>query len=223
MESDKIKGVVIITLPPPDNPSVGKSITAFTLTDDFTPDPPRESVAVHQEVQEPYINDSILPTNLPIQAPLNQRSIPLSRELFAGTPRKVVVLLGIALVAIYLYSSDFPETIQELRSSDRKNDDDRPTSLLFPLYFQSGLGDSSEFQLKLGKTVGVSKDNLAVTFNDVLGVQPSKLISSTLKTDSSAVFPVRGDIYPDGYAILLFVSIDFYLCPAMTMPVMKLQ
>ncbi|XP_038895026.1 aspartyl protease APCB1 [Benincasa hispida] len=197
MESDKIKGVVVITLPPPDNPSLGKSITAFTLTDDF-PEPPRESVAVDQEVQQPNSNHLTLTSNLPIQAPSYQRSIPLSRELFAGTPRKLVVLLGIALVAIYLYSSNFPETLQELRSSE-KNDEDRPTSLLFPLYFESELGATSDFQLKLGRTVGVNKDDLGATFNDVLGVpKPSKLISATLKSDSSAVFPVRGDIYPDG-------------------------
>ncbi|XP_023000670.1 aspartyl protease APCB1 [Cucurbita maxima] len=197
MESDKIKGVVIITLPPPDNPSVGKSITAFTLTDDFS-EPPRESVAVGQEEQEPNSNHLTLPPDLPIQTPSNQRSIPLSRELFAGTPRKLVVLLSIALVAIYLYSSSFPETLQELRSSE-KNDDDRRTSLLFPLYFQSELGDNSDFQLKLGRTKGLNKDALSAAFNDELGVpKPTKLISSTLKSDSSAVFPVRGDIYPDG-------------------------
>lgn len=79
MESDKIKGVVVITLPPPDNPSLGKSITAFTLTDDF-PEPPRESVAVGQEVQETNSNHLTLPPNLPIQAPSNQPSIPLSRS-----------------------------------------------------------------------------------------------------------------------------------------------
>ncbi|XP_023519792.1 aspartyl protease APCB1 [Cucurbita pepo subsp. pepo] len=197
MESDKIKGVVIITLPPPDNPSLGKSITAFTLTDDFS-ESPRESVAVGQEEREPNSNHLTLPPDLPIQTPSNQRSIPLSRELFAGTPRKLVVLLSIALVAIYLYSSSFPETLQELRSSE-KNDDDRRTSLLFPLYFQSELGDSSDFQLKLGRTKGLNKDDLSAAFNDVLGVpKPTKLISSTLKSDSSAVFPVRGDIYPDG-------------------------
>ncbi|KAG6584366.1 Aspartyl protease APCB1, partial [Cucurbita argyrosperma subsp. sororia] len=197
MESDKIKGVVIITLPPPENPSLGKSITAFTLTDDFS-EPPRESVVVGQEEQEPNRNHLTLPLDLPIQTPSNQRSIPLSRELFAGTPRKLVVLLSIALVAIYLYSSSFPETLQELRSSE-KNDDDRRTSLLFPLYFQSELGDSSDFQLKLGRTKGLNKDDLSAAFNDVLGVpKPTKLISSTLKSDSSAVFPVRGDIYPDG-------------------------
>ncbi|KAG7019951.1 Aspartyl protease APCB1 [Cucurbita argyrosperma subsp. argyrosperma] len=197
MESDKIKGVVIITLPPPENPSLGKSITAFTLTDDFS-EPPRESVVVGQEEQEPNRNHLTLPLDLPIQTPSNQRSIPLSRELFAGTPRKLVVLLSIALVAIYLYSSSFPETLQELRSSE-KNDDDRRTSLLFPLYFQSELGDSSDFQLKLSRTKGLNKDDLSAAFNDVLGVpKPTKLISSTLKSDSSAVFPVRGDIYPDG-------------------------
>ncbi|TYJ98986.1 aspartyl protease APCB1 isoform X2 [Cucumis melo var. makuwa] len=197
MDSDKIKGVVVITLPPPDNPSLGKSITAFTLTDDF-PEPPGESVAVDQEVQQPNTDLLTLPPNLPIQTPLSQRSIPLSRELFAGTPRKLVAVLGIALVAVYLYASNFPETIQELRRSE-KNDDDRPSSFLFPLYFQSELGDSSDFQLKLGRTVRVNKDDLGVRFNDVLGVsKPSKLISASLKSDSSAVFPVRGDIYPDG-------------------------
>ncbi|CAK9312175.1 unnamed protein product [Citrullus colocynthis] len=196
MESDKIKGVVVITLPPPDNPSLGKSITAFTLTDDF-PEPPRESVAVGQEVQETNSNHLTLQPNLP-KAPSNQPSIPLSRELFAGTPRKLVVLLSIALVSIYLYSSNFPETLQELRSSE-KNDEDRRTSLLFPLYFETELGDTSDFQLKLGRTVGVNKDDLGAKFNDVLGVsKSSKLISATLKSDSSAVFPVRGDIYPDG-------------------------
>lgn len=211
MESDKIKGVVIITLPPPDNPSLGKSITAFTLTDDFS-ESPRESVAVGQEEREPNSNHLTLPPDLPIQTPSNQRSIPLSRELFAGTPRKLVVLLSIALVAIYLYSSSFPETLQELRSSE-KNDDDRRTSLLFPLYFQSELGDSSDFQLKLGRTKGLNKDDLSAAFNDVLGVpKPTKLISSTLKSDSSAVFPVRGDIYPDGYVFLFaHTSSNFFI------------
>lgn len=210
MESDKIKGVVIITLPPPDNPSLGKSITAFTLSDDF-PEPPRQSGAVLQEVQESNSNELTLQQNLPIQAPSNsnQQSISSSGGLFAGTPRKLVVLLGIALVAIYLSASNFPVTLLELRSSE-KNDDGRPKSLLFPLYSKLGLGENNDFQLKLGRTASVNKDNPVTTFNIGLEVpMPGKLVSSTLKSEESAILPVGGNIYPDGYVFILIFFFFF--------------
>uniref|UniRef100_A0A9I9ED92 Uncharacterized protein n=1 Tax=Cucumis melo TaxID=3656 RepID=A0A9I9ED92_CUCME len=95
--------------------------------------------------------------------------INLSRELFAGTPRKLVVVVGIALIAVYLYASNFPKTIQELHRS-KKNDDD---------------------------VLGVLKPSWSFPFISNRS-WPSKLISASLKSDSSVVFSMRGDIYPDG-------------------------
>uniref|UniRef100_A0A2P2JH68 Peptidase A1 domain-containing protein n=1 Tax=Rhizophora mucronata TaxID=61149 RepID=A0A2P2JH68_RHIMU len=206
MDSDhqpQLKGVVIITLPPSDNPSLGKTITAFTLTDDGDQYPtlPHQT---HQEEQPQLIQTQqeyhhpIQP--LPPQGPQNH--FPLSR-FNLGTPRKLRAFVGITLFVFLVYGSVFSSTLQELKGSD----DDRETkSFIFPLYHKSGIREipQNDLQQKLGRLI--YKENLVVPVDDVIvSHKISKLASSDAAAiDSSAILPVRGNVFPDG---LYFTSV----------------
>ncbi|XP_024020267.1 aspartyl protease APCB1 [Morus notabilis] len=186
MESDhppQIKGVVIITLPPPDNPSLGKTITAFTLSNS-------SPTQTHQESQNQ--------NNLPIQSPQNpQLQFPFPRlRLFHGVPRRLFALLGISIFTLVLFSHVFPTVVEEFR---RSNDDEGPESFIFPLYSKLGVPGKKDVELKLGRFVDFDKENAGVSFGDRVKTQKvNKLVSSTAKVDSSAILPVRGNVYPDG-------------------------
>lgn len=193
MESDlspQLKGVVIISLPPPENPSLGKTITAFTFSDSPQPH--------HQNSQEqPHHNHQI---NLPIQSPQNPRlQFSFSRfRLFPGIPRKLLVFLGISLFAFVLYAFVFPKAIEEFR---RSNDDEEGTnSFILPLYPKLGNRGQNDAELKLGRFVDFDEKDLVVPIGDGIRTQKmNKLVSSRYSVDSSTIFPVRGNVYPDGY------------------------
>ncbi|KAL5544756.1 hypothetical protein UlMin_008540 [Ulmus minor] len=191
MESDhppQLQGFVIITLPPPDNPSLGKTITAFTLSNS----PPLQPHQTHQ--QEPQNQN-----NPPPQTPPNpqlQSSFPRFR-LFNGVPRKLFLFLGISVFALILHSHVFPKVLEEYR---RSNDDEGPKSFIFPLYPKLGVRGKNKVELKLGRFVEFDKRNFVGSSGDhmIRAQKISKLVSSTAKVDSSAIFPVRGNVYPDG-------------------------
>lgn len=204
MESDhppQIKGVVIITLPPPDNPSLGKTITAFTLSNS-------SPTQTHQESQNQ--------NNLPIQSPQNpQLQFPYPRlRLFRGVPRMLFALLGISIFALVLFSHVFPTVVEEFR---RSNDDEGPESFIFPLYSKLVVPGKKDVELKLGRFVDFDKENARVSFGDRVKTQKvNKLVSSTAKVDSSAILPVRGNVYPDGYGKqsceFLKIRVLYFLC-----------
>ncbi|PON94476.1 Aspartic peptidase [Trema orientale] len=188
--SPQLKGVVIISLPPPDNPSLGKTITAFTLSDS----PPYQT---HQEnLNNNHHNHSQTP--LPIQTPQNrhlQISLP-SFKLFNGVPRKLFLLLGISIFALVLYTHVYPMVVEEFR---RSNDDDGPKSFIFPLYPKLGTRGKNDAELKLGRFVDFEKEDVVTPFGGGIRAQKvNKLVSSAVKVDSSTIFPVRGNVYPDG-------------------------
>ncbi|PON36818.1 Aspartic peptidase [Parasponia andersonii] len=188
--SPQLKGVVIISLPPPDNPSLGKTITAFTLCDS----PPYQT---HQEnLNNNHHNHSQTP--LPIQTPQNphlQISLP-SFKLFTGVPRKLFLLLGISVFALVLYTHVYPMVLEEFR---RSNDDDRPKSFIFPLYPKLGIRGKNDVEIKLGRFVDFEKGDVVTPFGGGIRAQKvNKLVSSAAEVDSSTIFPVRGNVYPDG-------------------------
>lgn len=193
MESDhspQLKGVVIISLPPPDNPSLGKTITAFTLSDSPQPN--------HQNPQEqPHQNHQI---HLPIQSPPNpQLQFSFARfTLFPGIPRKLLVFLGISLFAFVLYAFVFPKAIEEFR---RSNDDEEGAgSFILPLYPKLGNRGQNDAELKLGRFVDFDKADLVVPIGDGIRTEKmNKLVASRDSVDSSTILPVRGNVYPDGY------------------------
>ncbi|XP_044476566.1 aspartyl protease APCB1 [Mangifera indica] len=177
--SPQLKGVVIITLPPPDNPSLGKTITAFTVTDD-SPQPhqtPQENGVIPQE-QYPV-------PELPLQSPTIRFS---SQRLLFGFPRKLFGLLGISVLALLLYSSVFSLTFQELRNSN--DDREGKKTFIFPLYHKSSVREN-DIEFKLGRVVApIDADKKKIN---------KKLVSAnTVGVDPSSIFPVRGNVYPDG-------------------------
>lgn len=179
--SPQLTGVVIITLPPPDNPSLGKTITAYTLSnDDQTP--------------TPHVNSP----------PLDSQNRTFSAQnFFYKSSKSVFPILGISLIALYLWVSLSGETVFELRyekgDDDRRENNGSQSTFLFPLYQKNLLG---EVELKLGRFVGSESRPVLKTFED------GKSVSVASKIDASSVVPVKGNIYPDGlyYTYLHFGS-----------------
>ncbi|KAK2991408.1 hypothetical protein RJ640_010872 [Escallonia rubra] len=187
-ESPQLKGVVIITLPPADNPSLGKTITAFTLSDS-TQTPPNQT---HQAPQQQ--------SQLPIQSPSNPQRHFSWRRTLIGTPRNVLRLVGISLIVLILWGSVSTSTRYELRNSD---DDEKPNSFIFPLFPKLGSNASQlsqrDVELKLGRFVDVKRENVLSLLDD--GARPRKVAKSVAMAsaaESSSVFTVKGNIYPDG-------------------------
>ena len=97
MDSDErpqqVTGVVIITLPPSYNPSLGKTITAFTLSNDVFP----QSHLTEQPEQEQNLPTTHVLTS-PTPSPQNpQLGFSFSR-LFIDNPRKLLGFLGISQI-----------------------------------------------------------------------------------------------------------------------------
>ncbi|KAH7851308.1 hypothetical protein Vadar_009613 [Vaccinium darrowii] len=193
-QSPQLKGFVIITLPPADNPSLGKTITAFTLSDS----PPTPSQPNQSESQ-------LSQSQIPIRSPPNrERQFSLRRSLF-GNPRLTLGLLGISLVALAFWASACSNTHFELRDS---NDDRERSSFVFPLYRKLGTRQMSkgDVQLKLGRFVRKDSVVLAAQLDDRMGLEKrdqDKLAS----IKSAAILPVRGNIFPDGlYYTYMFLG-----------------
>lgn len=191
MEPDRpppLKGVVIITLPPPDNPSLGKTITAFTLSDSDQP-PTREVPQTHN--LEPR-------SHLPVQLPRNPELRFSFRRLPPGNRRVILGFLGISLFAFILYSSFFSRALQELRG---REDDERPGSFIFPLLpkWGNGVVSGGDVELKLGRFVDFEGKKKIVEPLDEGFVNFDKLVASKNNVaDSSTALPVKGNVYPDG-------------------------
>ncbi|KAF5200036.1 Aspartyl protease apcb1 [Thalictrum thalictroides] len=196
MEPSQINGVVIITLPPVDNPSKGKTITSI-----FT-------------ISEP--NDTSLPTTQQqLQQNQNQNQLHLppshrfSFKSFCNTHRRVLGLLSISLLAILFWNSlSSSTTLYELNSSEQ--DDQEVNPFVFPLYPKVDLGKRVlKDVVKLGKLVERDVVNNVMMLNDGLEHKEIRKIgslasSSATSADSSTIFPVRGNVYPHG---LYYVSI----------------
>ncbi|GFZ16790.1 eukaryotic aspartyl protease family protein [Actinidia rufa] len=185
--SPQLKGVVIITLPPADNPSLGKTITAFTLSDS-APTPTQQT---HQDPQ--------IPIQSPPPPPNPQLQLSHRKTLF-GSPRIRLGFLGISLIVLILWVSASPNTSYELRNSD-DDDDQKPDSFIFPLYPKSGFRGMSreDIELKLGRFVRRDSVNFGEKFDDGMKQKKeAKLVSTESKIEAAAILPVRGNIYPDG-------------------------
>ncbi|ESW24779.1 hypothetical protein PHAVU_004G159400 [Phaseolus vulgaris] len=80
----QIKGVVIISLPPPDNPSLGKTITAFTFSDPSSPQP---SLLLQQSHQHQTNINEYNNTDPPLHSYPSNAQLGFSlRRLFHRTP-----------------------------------------------------------------------------------------------------------------------------------------
>lgn len=202
MDSDEhsrlshVNGFVIITLPPPENPSLGKTITAFTLTD---VDDHHQSQNPQQSSQEQHNPPPVIhpPQTPPIQTSFS--------SLLPGFTRKFVAFVGVSVCALVLFSSVFSRTLQELNNSSE--DQNQKKSFIFPLYHKLGIREVPErnFDFKLGRFIDLDTDSVVNPFGDHK-FQPQKsqisnkfASNSNVAGDSSPVFPVRGNVFPDGY------------------------
>ncbi|XP_027357588.1 aspartyl protease APCB1 [Abrus precatorius] len=193
-QSPQIKGVVIISLPPSDSPSLGKTITAFTFSDPSSL-PSQPSLQPHQHQTHPNVQNS----NLPLQSHPSNPQLGFSfRRFFHGTPIKLFSFFGVLLFALFIYGSVSSTITQELRGP--KNDDDKSSSFLFPLFPKFGILGQKDVKLKMGKIVDAQKVNFVTQRKVGVG-------SGVIAVDSSSVFPVSGNVYPDGlYFTILHVG-----------------
>ncbi|XP_006354730.1 aspartic proteinase Asp1 [Solanum tuberosum] len=178
--SPPIQGVVIITLPPPDNPSYGKTITAFTLSDSPT----------HQQQQEEEPPQQSQPHNQDLNTGVLRASLERS---FFFRPKIVFGLLGISLIALSFWSSLTQETLFELRDVEHDHKSSN-SSFILPLYPKRGGAWNSrrDVEFKLGRFVDFKPDK----FMDQEKI--AKSLSAATKLDSSVNFPVRGNIHSEG-------------------------
>ncbi|NP_001333817.1 aspartyl protease APCB1-like [Solanum lycopersicum] len=182
--SPPIQGVVIITLPPPDNPSYGKTITAFTLSDSPT----------HQQQQEQEQEEEPPQQSQPHNQDVNAGVLHVSLERsFFFRPTIVFGLLGISLIALSFWSSLTQETLFELRDVEQDHKSSN-SSFILPLYPKRGgaWNSRTDVEFKLGRFVDFKPDN----FMDQEKI--AKSLSAATKLDSSANFPVRGNIHSEG-------------------------
>ncbi|KAJ4959678.1 hypothetical protein NE237_019588 [Protea cynaroides] len=191
MDPPQITGVVKITLPPADNPSKGKTITVFTISD-----PP--SLPIQQQPQ--YQQQQ--------QLQHESRFFTFRRRVLFSGSRIVLGFVGITVLALLLWSSFYSETLLELREPQ---DDREVNSFLFTLYPKKAAQQLfyRDAEVKLGKFV--DRDTLLRIGSRLKQRQSNKLLSSsksstsTSSVDPSTVFPLVGNIYPDGlyYALVL--------------------
>nr|XP_023918139.1 aspartyl protease APCB1-like [Quercus suber] len=211
MDSDEappqVRGFVIITLPPPDNPSLGKTITAFTISTNTTGTIPQTPTQTQTETQQqqplPHHNNNDpqdpRPPQQPESVPNPQVHLPrtVSRS-FIFNPRKLLAFLGITLLALVLYSSVSSPIVQDLRDSEDDDEDDKPGSFLLPL-FRKWRTPQKGLELKLGSFVDMDKGDLVSLIEDGVGdPKTNNSLASNKKVDASSILPVRGNVYPDG-------------------------
>ncbi|XP_011097005.1 aspartyl protease APCB1 [Sesamum indicum] len=194
--SPRLTGVVIITLPPPDNPSFGKTITAFTLSDHHPQSP---------QLDQPQSAPQAGEAQTPLQV-VPQNHGPQSLFSFGSPRRTLLPVLGISLIALYICVSISQEAFFQLKDELGSEDDPQKNksqhTFIFTLYQKrywgnSGLGD---FELKLGRLTSIDSRSFSEELGDELSrgrINP-KTASTASKIDVTDVIPVGGNIYPDG-------------------------
>lgn len=183
----QLKGVVIITLPPADNPSLGKTITAFTISGSE----PQSQSPSSQLVLPPQYQS-------PVQNPQVHGKFSLKRWVFAN-PLTFLGLLSLSLIALFSWVSINQETVYELRDADH---DHESSTIIFPLYSKMRTSGSTpgDFELKLGRftdsgsKIVLDKSSDGKSQEGIL----RKFAATKTKIDSTTILPVRGNIYPDG-------------------------
>lgn len=195
-----VHGVVIITLPPPDNPSYGKTITAFTLSDS----PPRQQPPPPPPSQHNQEEQLSIPHQDPNTGFLH---VSVERSFFFS-PKIVLGLLGGVLVALSFWSSLTQETRFELRDVEHDHKSSN-TSFILPLYPKRGgaWNSRTDVEFKLGRFVDFKPD---IVMEGVMDQEKfAKSVSAATKLDSSVNFPVRGNIHSEGYVWLKYFPAEF--------------
>jgi hypothetical protein len=171
--NSQLHGVVIISLPPSDDPSKGKTVTAFTLSDGdsaFTPPPPAS------------------PTPSAFSQPLS----PPRPSLFS--PKKVILyLLAAVFVAVSIYGCLYSELSYQLLSGSvreemRKNETKSFLLQLYPKQRGRVLRETGDVKLAQVRVQDGTEKKLTGTVRS----------DPTGSDNSSTVFPIQGNVYPDG-------------------------
>ncbi|GAB4842770.1 hypothetical protein Ancab_012745 [Ancistrocladus abbreviatus] len=188
-EEAEVKGVVVITLPPVDDPSLGKTITLYTLSS--CPQPQREPPNQLQLHHQNHQNDPQNP--VPIHPPQSNPPFQFSASNFIfGTTKRALSFLGITLLAsVILWHSLFPQSLfEELRN---REEDQGSTTFILPLYPKSGFHDklNSDIEIKFERFVKAEDGGGRVS-------KVSKVGSTASRLGASSVWSVKGDVYPDG-------------------------
>uniref|UniRef100_A0ACD5Z6T6 Uncharacterized protein n=1 Tax=Avena sativa TaxID=4498 RepID=A0ACD5Z6T6_AVESA len=185
-EQPQLHGVVIITLPPPDQPSKGKTITAFTYTDDppssLTPPPHRG----------------------PAMAPAYADA---RRSRRAVSPRRAAAMLlvlgALALAAYYCFYSDVAVQFLGMEEEEAQKERNETKSFLLPLYPKARQGRAlREFgDIKLAaKRVDDGGGGKVTKKLEVKG-------ATSAGTNSTVLLPIKGNVFPDGqYYTSIFVG-----------------
>jgi len=166
--------VVIITLPPPDQPSKGKTITAFTYSDGPGALPPPHEPAMGYPV-----------------APGGRR-----RSRRALSPRRVaamaLVLGALAVAAYYCFYSDVTVQFLGMEQEEAHKERNETRSFLLKLYPKARQGRAL-------REFGDVK--LASKRVDDGGRKAAKVgKAATVGSNNTALLPIKGNVFPDGYA-----------------------
>ncbi|KQK01610.1 aspartyl protease APCB1 [Brachypodium distachyon] len=183
----QLHGVVIITLPPPDQPSKGKTITAYTYTDDpgtppTPPPPPRRP----RSGMDPA-------------AARRPRRVVSPRRAAA----MVLVLGAFALAAYYCFYSDVAVQFLGVEEEEVEKERNETRSFLLPLYPKTRQGRAlREFgDIKLA----AKKIDDGGVRKGVNKLEAKRATSAG--TNSTVLLPIKGNVFPDGqYYTSIFVG-----------------
>lgn len=182
MDSQNLTGIVIITLPPEDNPSKGKTITAFTISD---PQSNSSSSLQIQQEEQPQIQS---PPSEPLHANTSSSSF---FTTILNRPRRVLAVLATSLVVYLAWQSILSKTQFEFLREDLDESNRELNTVLFNLHPKWDTGLPSDAEVKLGKFVRRYYNS---------GIDRLKRRrKNNASMNSTAVSPVGGNVYPDGY------------------------
>lgn len=202
-ESPQFDKVVIITLPPPDNPSFGKTVSIFSYTDGPSQQQLNQ-VQENQDEEQPHV---------PIQPPFGNQNRVFSRRYVFGSRMSALGFVGLFLMAVVLCFSAYPKSLfqengfGDNRLRDKNDDDGKPSTFVFDLFPKSGMPGKlgNDVELKLGRFVEVNTDNVVSALVDD-GVRASKIKAAISAVESTTILPVMGGSYPDGYVVILLAT-----------------
>ncbi|KAG0460033.1 hypothetical protein HPP92_023161 [Vanilla planifolia] len=162
MDARQLTGVVIISLPPGDDPSKGKTITAFTVSDDCDHLP------------------SSPPTAASSSAPSSAAVIHRSRVSPKVKKNVAAAALSLSLIFFFIWSGLFAEAPVQLLSGNEGDGRPRRSSFVLPLYSKNrDTGGNGTFRL-------VASVKVAVSSKSSSSVIP---IRGSLLPDGYSVFP----------------------------------
>ncbi|KAJ0568369.1 putative nepenthesin [Helianthus annuus] len=181
----QLTSIVIITLPPADNPSLGKTITAFTLSNPPNhPQPPPP-----QQPPPPSVPSSLRPI----------QSTRTRETLFA---HPILTLMGIFLVGLLTFCSlQSSQSLVSLGGSstteveENDEEDKKVNGFVLPLYPKLGYGEMfkmRDMEVKLGKFLMFGGKSAVLPVVDDGGLMAGK-VAAAAAAGNSAVLPVNGD------------------------------